>query len=624
MKEFERIVCIFANMQNKLKQMIQNIVVMWAALVWLLITSQSAGAQESPRAFLLDFFASDTNWSKTGDVWVEPPDKTRNPLATGTLHLRPGENDLARSQIHGYDGQSIGLPVEYALTFEFSVTDYQLGDRWEVDWRTHEDGSVDFLRCRLDLGEDKQDTAFYCLTGNRGAEGLETISSHERLTVYAVPEGEHFIVTIQEFADNRLIKMYPTDEAYREYYAHGQVIESKTVHLEPTLAHPSFLIDSSMLTHPDTSSFNLHWVAYTPDNYQLNLNVPQLFQTDERWRDIKLGHSDTLTIGSHGCLLTSVVMLLNSYGYLQFPNSQQLDVPHLNEWLKGQKDGYVNKTYLNMAAIMRLSNWLHDYYQAWDMSFPKFEYRFEKSDFLYASAPIGLLKYEPFIQEVTGHFVVGSGVAINNLEAQINDPYYGKRSLKTYAGKIISRRRFVPSFTDQSYLIVNVIGESEIGVYNTNGVEVGGIKAPFYDQDTGKQVGYQYLLPKPRDEKYRLALSSSDPGATFSLFAYNTHGEVATYHEETLRINEGVDMTFSYNREASGESKLLTWNEEDEWTLLMRDRRWSWQFARLLLDRYYKLSQYHLVREYCLDFARRGLLDSELASAIVGHLQRWI
>ena len=96
---------------------------------WLL--TGRAQADSSPRALLLEYFANTGNWQTTGNVWLEPADQTRNPLATGTLHLQPHEATAA-AQINNYDGQEIPLSSEYALTFAFSLTNYSLGDscRW--------------------------------------------------------------------------------------------------------------------------------------------------------------------------------------------------------------------------------------------------------------------------------------------------------------------------------------------------------------------------------------------------------------------------------------------------------------------------------------------------------------
>ena len=45
-----------------------------------------------------------------------------------------------------------------------------------------------------------------------------------------------------------------------------------------------------------------------------------LYQNDEKWKDVKLGNSSE-TIGGWGCLLTSVTMMLNGIGYSETPET---------------------------------------------------------------------------------------------------------------------------------------------------------------------------------------------------------------------------------------------------------------------------------------------------------------
>ena len=45
-----------------------------------------------------------------------------------------------------------------------------------------------------------------------------------------------------------------------------------------------------------------------------------LYQNDEKWKNVKLGHSNE-TIGGWGCLLTSVTMMLNGMGYNETPET---------------------------------------------------------------------------------------------------------------------------------------------------------------------------------------------------------------------------------------------------------------------------------------------------------------
>ena len=43
------------------------------------------------------------------------------------------------------------------------------------------------------------------------------------------------------------------------------------------------------------------------------------YQNDSKWRDVFLGYQTDETIGSWGCLLTSITMILNKAGYEETP-----------------------------------------------------------------------------------------------------------------------------------------------------------------------------------------------------------------------------------------------------------------------------------------------------------------
>lgn len=49
------------------------------------------------------------------------------------------------------------------------------------------------------------------------------------------------------------------------------------------------------------------------------MNIPTMSQRDSRWASEKLGNSKTLTIGTDGCALVCLTMLLNYVGYAETP-----------------------------------------------------------------------------------------------------------------------------------------------------------------------------------------------------------------------------------------------------------------------------------------------------------------
>ena len=67
-----------------------------------------------------------------------------------------------------------------------------------------------------------------------------------------------------------------------------------------------------------------------------------LYQNDEKWKDVKLGSSSE-TIGGWGCLLTSVAMMLNGIGHSETPVT-------VNEKLK-RRNGFLNGSLLIPAVL---------------------------------------------------------------------------------------------------------------------------------------------------------------------------------------------------------------------------------------------------------------------------------
>ena len=46
-----------------------------------------------------------------------------------------------------------------------------------------------------------------------------------------------------------------------------------------------------------------------------------LYQNDPKWKSTKLGDQNKETIGSWGCLMTSMTMVANGYGFDETPDS---------------------------------------------------------------------------------------------------------------------------------------------------------------------------------------------------------------------------------------------------------------------------------------------------------------
>lgn len=79
-----------------------------------------------------------------------------------------------------------------------------------------------------------------------------------------------------------------------------------------------------------------------PEPDPIPTNPKVLAQRDPRWANIKLGYSPTITIGQQGCLITSLTMVLNHYGYNETPATvnAKLQDPKIHGFVAGQPNMY--------------------------------------------------------------------------------------------------------------------------------------------------------------------------------------------------------------------------------------------------------------------------------------------
>jgi hypothetical protein len=64
-------------------------------------------------------------------------------------------------------------------------------------------------------------------------------------------------------------------------------------------------------------------------------NIPLYSQIDPRWRNIALGESRTLTLGSHGCVVCCLAMMLSGVGYNVDPIKVNDDMRKSRAFLPG-------------------------------------------------------------------------------------------------------------------------------------------------------------------------------------------------------------------------------------------------------------------------------------------------
>ncbi len=591
-----------------------------SAFWWLSASARASGE------FLIDYFENLSNWDTYGDVSFAAADSQTDPTSTGTMSLiKSNRFDHVSAQPARYLGAAIPHHGNFVFLFELSLKNYTVGAKFRVEYATYEDGTKDVLVC--EVVDSLSGNYLQCDVYRQNAQGEETLlplTVRPQFLHNTVDDGAHVMILIRRRKDYHIsmaktyIEVFPADKKeplsgmFWPYLYDYEEAEIAPV-------HPRFYIGANDVPPSSMATLNIHRVWYVPEDYLFDNKVRELSQRDERWKDEILGHTKDQTIGQIGCLLTSITMLLNYHGYYQFADGSQLTPATLNNWLKNQPDGYINKNLLNIAAVTRLSNYLYEYYRSvHHVRYPKLEYHYHGGDNATTAFPETRIWHEePYIQEIPGHFYVGKSYSLTE-GIGIVDPFYSDHK-KAY-GSEYSMRRLVPSFTDQSYLMVNVIGQAKVDAYADQKIIATVQRANLYDPETDKVIGQQLLLPKPASGDYAFLLDSDDDNAKFNLFAYNIEGNVATYHPEMLRIDGSTYLEISYDRTASGEA-MLTYEELEPWEVLWYDSRWEYAFTRYRVEQLVTTRDWASLSLVLTDFRARGWLTAEIETRLRAYME---
>lgn len=269
---------------------------------------------------------------------------------------------------------------------------------------------------------------------------------------------------------------------------------------------------------------------------QPQLSVQVLKQTDPQWThltyDLATIWSPTNSIiDTWGCALTSAAMVLNYYNIHNLPGTPVLPLNpgNLDAWLGLQPDGYIPNGNVNWLALQRLTKQA----KANNPTFPfdALEYnRINSSDT--ATLLADLSHNQPDILEEPGHFVVATGQSGSTYT--INDPYYPKTLLSDYGNTFTSLGRYIPSFTDLSYILFTSDPSLTLTLKDGN-TPVGQsyTQQPLSGAGTaltaGNPINLLYLQ-KPTSGNYTLTISGVT-NQTYSIkgFLYDTNGNVKPF-----------------------------------------------------------------------------------------------
>lgn len=531
----------------------------------------------------------------------------------------------------------IPLHEAYAYQLQFSLENFQLGDQFEFRYLFFTNGDYHAFRCQV---ASEQNFYCYLLAQTQTSQEILLPSAHYSSKLFA--NHRRYTLKIYQNATKFQVELWSTDNpnlgkvnTWQHYFYRYYNQEN---FFPPAIVLAKNLYSANVTQK--TAALILHQFQTTPADFLLQLNLWPSYQTDVNWREQILGTTaqtdSPQTIGEIGCALTSATMIFNYYHYSFLPDGSPLDPAGLNHWLTQQPDGYFNHNLLNWQALVRLSTQLHQqYWREQSQLFPKFEYRYVKNEvedfywqtnYLYSSLELS----QPLIAEVPGHFIVTNGLTMDN-QIQVIDPYYPQ--VKTYndldqyrRAQIYNFRHFIPSYTDQSYLIVNVLGKNSFSFANS--LDVKYYAVPLYEPTANGEnslIGYQYLIPQPPTGQYKIILSPpNNQNNQFQIFAYNHQGQVEFYPSSSTFIaqsGEVIAINFDKNLEENFAQFTDTFHHHDSWFVFDKQVVWPNQFIRLQFDYLNNKSFFHLADFYRLYYLEKNLISYKLSEQLLNFWQ---
>jgi len=323
---------------------------------------------------------------------------------------------------------------------------------------------------------------------------------------------------------------------------------------------------------PEIAS-GLVYEGFTPDilSQDLNLSVPLYKQTDSAWGSQTYDSADDWNptdsrIYAWGCAMTSAAMVFRYYGLNKLPGNVELNPGTLNDWLKKQKDGYVDKGRVNWISLSRLSK------QAAGINHIK---NFDALEFtkIYSNdnevVKNDLKENIPDILGVPGHFIVAKGISNNIIT--INDPGFNRTSLLNYSNTFQTINRFTPSHTDLSYIMITYNPEINLKLQDSNGNELGKYftEDPIVSVSDGLSTNgdpFKFvLLQKPEAQDYKIILGSpSNTTYSIGIYLYDKSGEVLKNEKSgNLIANQTTTIPFYFDGQADLYPKKISFGKFD-------------------------------------------------------------
>jgi hypothetical protein len=292
----------------------------------------------------------------------------------------------------------------------------------------------------------------------------------------------------------------------------------------------------------------------TPTPTPIKLNVPYINQNNPKWGNNIYDFANKWSpkdpwIKSWGCALTSAAMVFKYFGINKMPDGNELNPQTLNTWLKNQTDGYLGNGNVSWYALTRLSK----------LSKSKNNINFDALQYLHgenssSQLAIDINNHIPDILDVGKHFVVGTGIDGDTFN--INDPAYtSKHTLNDgYSNTFLSMRRFIPSHTDLSYIVITGNPDATITLTDKTGIKIGESYLEGLTNDLNSSLSnkplqiYDYSMPTSGDYNVQLSSTKHDK-YSFELYLYDINGKVKVIKPKGLALNKRLNnYTIHYDK----------------------------------------------------------------------------
>lgn len=306
---------------------------------------------------------------------------------------------------------------------------------------------------------------------------------------------------------------------------------------------------------PTTVQFDNIVVTPLASPDETHLGAPLIKQNDIKWKDLEYDHAhlwspNQPTFNRWACALTSMVMILQYYGMHNLPNGQEITPVTLNSWLNQEPDGYFQSGNVNWNAITRLTKQIHDL-----AGTVKLEYSYLPGDLEQVKSEI--IANRPTILEIPGHFLVADGLSADKQTVYIKDPAYDYTQFNQHNTPLLSARKFLPSFTDLSAIVITAPTDVDVFLRDEQGHALPGIEQTDHwlqdpTQPSGeKSPAIRYLLfSKPAEGKYRLHIGKSTHKMVLEIFAYDQQANFSDLSQFFASSPAPRDLLITFHRGA--------------------------------------------------------------------------